>query len=149
MNPVRSLAGRRLYLDVNVFIYAMEGLAPFAPVAVEVLKLLDSGAATAITSELSLAECLVKPMRDNNAPLVRVYQQAFESTPHSTVAPITRDILVAAAQLRAASSLKLPDAIHLATASLARCDCIVTNDSHFLTVAQPPLTVVMLSELSV
>jgi predicted nucleic acid-binding protein len=148
MTTVPSLSGRRLYLDVNVFIYAMEDLAPLATVAVDVLKLLDSGAASAATSELSLAECLVKPIRVDNASLVRVYLQTFGSGPHLTVVPITRDILIAAARLRAVSSLKLPDAIHLATAALAHCDCVITNDARFVTATQTP-EVILLNELSV
>jgi predicted nucleic acid-binding protein len=92
-------------------------------------------------------ECLVKPIRVNNKSLVRVYLQTFGSGPHFTVAPINRDTLIAAARLRAASSLKLPDAIHLATAGLARCDCFITNDARFGTATQSP-EVVLLSELT-
>jgi predicted nucleic acid-binding protein len=44
--------------------------------------------------------------------------------------------------------LKLPDAIHLATAILTRCDCLITNDARFTAPANP-LEVVPLSELSV
>jgi hypothetical protein len=36
-----------------------------------------------------------------------------------------------AARLRAPTKLKLPDAIHLATATLNGCDCFLTNDDSF------------------
>ncbi len=50
------------------------------------------------------------------------------------VVPISNNILEAAAQLRATTKLKLPDAIHLATANLNGCDCFLTNDDSFKSV---------------
>lgn len=44
--------------------------------------------------------------------------------------PVTREILVAAAEIRAEyhQRLKLPDAIHLASAQLHGCETVLTND---------------------
>jgi predicted nucleic acid-binding protein len=41
---------------------------------------------------------------------------------------VTRAILRGAAQLRASTNVRLPDAIHLATANAAGCDSFLTND---------------------
>jgi predicted nucleic acid-binding protein len=50
--------GPKIYLDANFFIYALEEIAPWAGMAKQILAFLDRGLCAAVTSELSLAECL-------------------------------------------------------------------------------------------
>jgi predicted nucleic acid-binding protein len=60
--------------------------------------------------------------------------------------PVTRDILVDAARLRAESRTQLPDAIHVATALRHGCEVYLTNDHRL----RPPagLTITTLAELA-
>lgn len=58
---------------------------------------------------------------------------------------ITEAILRDAASLRAQFNLKMPDAIHAATALSSRCAQFITNDSIFRRV--PNLNVVVLRDL--
>lgn len=92
---------------------------------------MDSGEVTAVTSDLTLAEVLVKPMQDQNERLQDAYRQFLRPTSVLRMEPITREILEHAAGIRAAAELKLPDAIHLATAVSSRCDSFLTNDQAF------------------
>jgi predicted nucleic acid-binding protein len=94
----------------------------------QLFKLIDTGSLRAVTSELTLAETLVKPMSNKNLSLQKAYQSALQTSPGLDVRPITRDILISAAQLRADLSVRLPDAIHIATAQAARCKTFLTND---------------------
>jgi predicted nucleic acid-binding protein len=149
MTGVDQLAGRRLYLDANVFIYALDSaLTPWHVPAQALFRLVDSGRASAVTSELSLAECLVKPLRDGNGALADLYRGAINANnPGLAVAPVSRDVLIEAARLRASRPpLKLPDAIHVATAALNGCDVLVTNDAAFRA-AGTDSNVALLSEL--
>lgn len=43
--------------------------------------------------------------------------------------PVSREILVEAARIRAGTALKLPDAIHVATARMCGCEVFLTNDT--------------------
>jgi predicted nucleic acid-binding protein len=96
---------------------------------------IDAGELIAITSELTLAEVLVKPFADQNAELQQIYMEALQDSDTVRVVPITRDILVAAARLRAQhSTLKMPDALHAATALASNAQQFVSNDSRFVTV---------------
>lgn len=61
------------------------------------------------------------------------------------MAPVSRDVLLAAARLRAEIGLKLPDAIHVATAQLTGCDQFLTNDARVP--ALPGLVIRRLSDL--
>jgi predicted nucleic acid-binding protein len=99
----------------------------------------------AVTSELTLAEVLVKPIRDGNSTARDTYDRMLRTKPFLSVLPINRDILVDAAGLRAATSLKLPDAIHAATALLRGCTTFLTNDAGFEPV--PALPVFLVSKL--
>ena len=81
-----------------------------------------------MTSEITLAECLVKPFADKNIPAIEIYISLLGEQPSLPVIPISRMILLSAARLRAETRLKLPDAIHVATAKWAGCTAFITND---------------------
>ena len=73
--------------------------------------------------------------------LQTAYQQALRNTSSRTVVPIDRAVLLEAAQLRAATSLRLPDAIHVATARLTGCSAFISNDARLRAGAGPPVIV--------
>ena len=132
-----TLAGfigtRSIYLDTNIFIYALEG-SDFANRLTELFDLIDRYELEAVTSELSIAETLVKPIRDANTALQAAFEYRLESAGGLLVVPIDRSVLVRAATLRAQTpKLKLPDAIHLATALDAKCHAILSNDDRLNT----------------
>ncbi len=104
--------------------------ARFIPVITELFALIDRREVFAVTSELTLAEVLVKPLRDKNVALAQTYQQLLQASHAFDIIPITRPIILDAAQRRASdATLKLPDAIHVATAVAHRCRSIITNDA--------------------
>ena len=78
-----------------------------------------------------MAECLVKPMELGRQDLVQAYLEVLQERPSLAVAKVDRTVLIDAARLRAVSRVKLPDAIHAATALHRRCEVVLTNDPHF------------------
>lgn len=128
MGRVSAELGARVYLDTNIVIYAIEGFAGLADQIRALLQALDDAEIVAVTSELTLAEALIKPLKNQNQLAQQAYKKFLTPTSALQVVPISNDILEAAAQLRAATKLKMPDAIHLATANLSGCDCFLTND---------------------
>lgn len=139
-----TLSGR-LYLDTNIFIYALEGYPVFRAVLTRLFEALDRGELTAVTSELTLAEVLVKPLLDQHAERQAAYLQALQPSTSLQLIPVSREVLIAAARLRAEGNLKLPDAIHAATAQLSGCSQFLTNDARVP--ALPGLVIRRLSEL--
>ena len=146
MGLVDRLAGGKAYLDANVFIYAIERIGDFVPVISGILPALDEQRFHAVTSELTLAETLVKPLRDGNGELAGDYIASIQPRPALEVVPVSREILIDAARMRAKSGLKLPGAIHAATAVRSGCGNFVTNDARFRSL--PGLDVLVLSELA-
>jgi predicted nucleic acid-binding protein len=128
LGSLGETVGPKIYLDANFFIYALEGLEPWAAVARRVLTALDKGECSAVTSELSVAECLVKPLGLGHMEVANTYLEFLQSRPFFTVVPITRELLVEAARIRAFSRIKLPDALHGAAALQRGCSTFLTND---------------------
>ncbi len=146
MGLIERIGDRRTYLDANVFIYSVEGSAMFADVLPPLLAAIAEGVQPAVTSELTLAEVLVHPFRDGDSDRERSFMRTIRTHGGLTTVPVTRTILVEASQLRAAApTLKLPDAIHAATARLHGCEVLLTNDARVRDV--PGLEVVQLSDV--
>lgn len=139
------LDGRTVYLDSNVLIYAVERVAPFVGVAALLVRAVLDGRQQAVTSELTLAECLVGPAKSGDVRAAERFESLLQSRASLAVVPVSRDILREAARLRSVSRLKLPDAIHAATARQLGCDVFLTNDTGIGAV--PGVEVVRLAEV--
>ena len=145
MGKLTAISGPSVYLDANLLIYALEDLGDFGQKMRGIFARMDAGELRGVTSELSLAEVLVKPIRDGAGAIRNEYESMLASGGPLTVAPIARAILIRAAELRAGSSLRLPDAVHAATSESLGCTTFLTNDMGFLTL--PSLPVMLLSDL--
>jgi predicted nucleic acid-binding protein len=128
MGSLSGLTGTTVYLDANVFVYFLEGYSPLSEVLGRMFAEIDGGRIQAVTSELTLAEVLVKPIRDANTNAIAQYEQILQPRSAFHIAPVSRPVLIEAARLRASTQVKLPDAIHIATASLTGCKIFPTND---------------------
>lgn len=129
MEPPVTPARPGVYLDANVFIMAFEQAGARSDHAWWILEAIEMGEIAGATSELTLAEVLVKPTERGAADLAVAYDEMIASGPNFEVVQVRRDILAAAAGLRAGRpSIRLPDAIHIASAVALDCTCFVTED---------------------
>ena len=114
----------RIYLDATPVIYTVEEMVPFA-------SLVDARLAAAgvvrVASDLTRLECRVKPIRDGNTAVLKDYDEYFADNV-SEIVPLSRAVMDRATEIRAQYRFKTPDAIHLAAASVAKCDVFLTND---------------------
>ena len=119
----------RIYLDANVFIAAYETGGSRSDHAWWILQAIEAKEFHAVTSELTLAEVLIGPFREGDNELASHYRDIFTSENGFEVATVERNVLIEAAMLRSMTrSLKLPDAIHVATARLKGCMFMVSDD---------------------
>ncbi len=145
MARLSDLSGRRVFLDTNIVVYTVEGFEPFAAVLRGLLEAMDARTITGVTSELTLAECLVKPLADGRADLAGAYEAFVSPGPSREIVPLTRAVLRDAARIRASTRLKLPDAIQVAAAGAGSCDVILTHDE---VIRKGGLPVILLGALS-
>ena len=114
----------RIYLDSATVIYTVEQVSPFA--AVVDSRLSDREIVT-VTSDLTRLECRVKPLRDENAAVLRDFDDYFEGAVESVV-PLSREVVDLATGIRARYGFKAPDSLHLAAAVWSKCQVFLTND---------------------
>lgn len=119
----------KIYLDSNVLITAFENAGARSDHAWWLLHAIDAGEILAATSEVTLAEVLVKPLEEGDEDRIATYQSVLVSSGGFEVAPVSRSVLIEAARIRGARrSVRLPDAIHLATAKQLNCQFFVSGD---------------------
>lgn len=119
----------RVYLDSNVFIAAYETEGARSDHAWGILEAIEAGEIAGVTSELTLAEILIHPIEKQDHELVRAYQEIISSGEGFDVIAVNRSILVEAARLRSMwRTLRLPDAIHVASARAGGCKHIISDD---------------------
>jgi len=121
---------KRVYLDTAIVIYVVEAHVSYSACLQPLWQKFQSGDLALVTSQLTLMETLVKPIKENNQTLIDYYRTFLEGTGIQLIA-IDKMIILNASQLRATTSLKTPDAIHAATAMSAHCDLFLTNDRAF------------------
>lgn len=80
------------------------------------------------TSAVTLLEVLVVPYRANDNRLAARYEALLTRSRGIQLIDLTRDQLRRAAQLRAMTGVRTPDALQLAAAVDTGCTAFVTND---------------------
>ena len=117
-----------LAIDTAIFIYFIEKNPRFLPLIDPLFREADNGTRELVTSSLTLLEVLVVPLRFGNRSVADRYEALLTHSRGIRLVDPTRDQLRAAAQLRAATSVKTPDALQLAAAIGTGCRTMLTND---------------------
>jgi predicted nucleic acid-binding protein len=130
----------QVYLDANPIIYSVEKHPVYEPLLAPLWHAAAARTIEIVSSDLALMETLVGPLKSGDLILADTYEQLFQQA-QTSLFPITRSILREAAQLRATTKLKTPDALHAATAQQKRCALFVTNDSDFRGVLAIPTVI--------
>jgi predicted nucleic acid-binding protein len=134
-------SGGLVYLDTDAVIYSVEKIAPYATLLQPLWEAARDGQFAILTSELTLLETLVKPLRDSDTTLEELFRALLLGSQEVRLAAISQAILDNAAHLRAKYGLRTPDAIHAATALRSESALFVTNDPGYRRIAALPLVV--------
>ena len=120
-----------VYLDSNVIIYSAERVAPYDNLVKPVWDAARSGQFGIVTSEITLVETLVIPIRSGDALLEAGFRALLTHSQELSMEPVSLDILETTLTIRAEKGLKMADAIHASTALRTGCTLFVTNDPIF------------------
>jgi predicted nucleic acid-binding protein len=122
-----------VYLDANILIRITEGVADDQNTIHAALQPYVASQAAFVTSELGFIEVLVHPIRQQNHARIERYHRLM--TAFVAPLPVSREVLFTAAQLRADfPALRAPDAVHTATAILAKASVFITGDRGIKTI---------------
>jgi predicted nucleic acid-binding protein len=125
------LRGQRVYVDTNIFIYFLERHSRYFDSVVPFFQLFNDGLAVAYTGDAVVAEVLYKPYQQGDALRVSEIKEFFNNDEFITVLPHSKKAFELAAELSPKRAMKLIDALHYATAALAGCKFLLTNDHGF------------------
>jgi predicted nucleic acid-binding protein len=145
----RALRGhQRILIDSSIWVYHFEQHAEFGPAAAAVIEAMEEGAFRGIASELTLLELTVKPLQLGRQDIADEYEVLLSYFPNLELEPISREVLLSAAVLRARHRLRTPDAILLATGVHCGATAAVTNDDAWVGAAPAGMDIVLLSGLA-
>jgi predicted nucleic acid-binding protein len=130
-------------LDTAGFIYFIEEHEKFLPVVSSLFREADAGRREIATSAITLLEVLVVPYCSGNRVVAERYEALLTRGRGIRLIDVSREQLRAAAQLRAATAVKTPDALQLVASLAAGCKTFVTNDRRL-----PPIPGIRVLELS-
>jgi len=127
-DAIARMAGHRVYLDTNVFVYFLDRNPDYFSVVAPILAAIESGVIIGYTGDAAIAETLAKPYQTDNLALAASFKAFFRTEDFLSVQSHDAETFDLAAQLRARRGLKFIDALHCATAIQAGCKFFVTND---------------------
>ena len=140
MGALRLPSHGAIYMDTSAIIYSIERNEPYFTLLAPLWQQAEAGQFIVVCSELAVAETLVRPIREDNEGLEAAFRAVF-AAPEVHLAPTTRELWEDAARLRARTGLKIPDALHAATALRTGCALFITNDTDFRRVGELPTVV--------
>jgi uncharacterized protein len=135
---------KRLYLDSNLLIYLIERRDEARDRLV--IRLANAEPVKLCVSELSRLECRIGPIKQNNKALLGQYDRFFRN-PYLMIFGLDRAVVDKATELRVQTSLKTPDALHLAAALVGKCDEFWTSDEQLIQAAANRIRVVSIDAL--
>lgn len=118
----------RIFLDTAPIVYFVERNPAFFSRSKPVFEAIDQGSLLAVTSPITLAECLIYPMRMNQTSLIQTFGTIIVQAAHTEFSEINAMMGHKAAELRVQYNLTLTDALQLAAAIHTGCDSFLTND---------------------
>lgn len=130
--------GNRLYLDTNIFIYAVEGNATFRSQVASLFSYIDNPDILVIGNQTLLTELLVQPYKTGNTQVADIYLQMLDKNTSFKLVDIDRNTALKAVQIRADYGLKSIDAIHIASAIVHGCTAFISNDQRLSRVTEIP-----------
>ncbi|PIQ23646.1 VapC toxin family PIN domain ribonuclease [bacterium (Candidatus Blackallbacteria) CG17_big_fil_post_rev_8_21_14_2_50_48_46] len=129
MNIKAKLASiQKVFLDTAPIIYYVEQNTTYFSRANPIFEAIDQGLLSAVTSPITLAECLIFPIRLNQLPFIETFRSLIIHAENTQFVEINEIIGHQAAELRVQYNLTLTDALQIATAQHVDCDAFLTND---------------------
>ncbi|HEY9433059.1 MAG TPA: PIN domain-containing protein [Blastocatellia bacterium] len=137
---------RELFLDTAPIIYHVEGNPAYQPLTDQVFQTIQAGTLSAVTSSITLSECLVHPYRRGDMALAQKFRNVITAGVNTRYVGVDA-VAERAAEIRAHYNLKLADSFQIAAAIAAGCDAFLTNDAALKRLSG--ITILTLDELEV
>jgi predicted nucleic acid-binding protein len=115
-------------LDTAIVVYFIEESPTYFPLVSPLFDAIDAEKLSGAVSAITLLETLVVPFRIGDRRLAFEYEAILTNSRGIEFIDLGRPLLRLAAELRAATGVKTPDALQLAAAFTSGCTTVLTND---------------------
>lgn len=115
-------------VDAAPLMYLLDGHPVFPPLFRGVFEAYEHGDLRIALSTIAVAEVLAGPFKHGQEALAKRYEKVLADF---ELVPVSQDIAVTAARLRAGTGLRLPDALQVATALEIGAVALVTHYRDF------------------
>jgi len=146
MGWLATLRDKVVGLDTTPLIYFIEENPTYLKLVSPFFEAIDQGEVSAVTSIVTLLEVLVHPFQHGDAALVQQYRDILLNAQGLTTILLSQDIAEEAARIRAAHSIRTPDAIQMATAIYVGASYFLANDARLPSL--PELKVLVLDRVA-
>ena len=140
--------GSRVLVDTVALIYFLERNGKYTKIADDIFTDIESGKLQGVVTNLIFAELLVPLYRAGDYRAAAGLSHRLLNFRNLEVVPLTTEISMEAARLRADYSLRTPDAIHGATAIVSAASGILTNDVKFKALGREGLSIWLFDTLA-
>ena len=140
--------GSRILLDTVALIYFLEENERYSKSAEKIFSRIESGQLQGVMASLVFAELLVPLYRSGDPQAATGLSNRLRNFRNLEVIPLTTEISMGAARLRADYGLRTPDAIHAATAISTQSTGILTNDKRLKVLSQEGLSIWLFDTLA-
>lgn len=137
---------RRLFLDSAPVIYFVEKHPIYYSLLKPIFQRFEAGELVAVTSPVTLAECLVLPIKLGNLRVKEAFSQILAGDHSCVFVPLGKETARIAADIRSRYKMTLTDAFQIAAALEGNCDAFLTNDKDLARVTD--LTVLIVENLA-
>jgi predicted nucleic acid-binding protein len=118
----------RIFLDSAPVIYFIQRHPNYHHLLRPIFDRFDTRELTPVTSPITLAECLIFPMKSGNTGLVSAFLELLGGKRDTVLLTLGDETAKLAAQIRVEHNLTLTDAFQVACAIEGKCDIMLTND---------------------
>lgn len=125
------MSGVRVCIDTNVFLNVLNKETTHYSHSKEVLLSVERGNLEAVIPTLVISEVLTGFYLEKRNYDAEQFLSAIIAEKSMIIVPLTVDIAVFSAKVRANTGLKLPDSMVLATALRMQAKFVVSNDDQF------------------
>lgn len=119
---------KSIMIDTNVVIYFLEGNEIFGSLSREVFSTIEKGEVKGYISVVTVAEVLIKPMKQGDNFLVDRITRFLKTFPNLYIVDIDKTVAMEAAKIRSKTGLKMPDALIIASAKVAGSAIVGTDN---------------------
>ncbi|MEW6235309.1 MAG: PIN domain-containing protein [Candidatus Omnitrophota bacterium] len=130
---------RKIFLDSAPVIYFVEQHPVYYSLLKPVFERIDNGEWKAVISPITIAECLIIPLRMGNHETTEAFIDLFGNGASVACASLQSSAAQKAAEIRARHNLTLLDSFQIAAAIENQCDVFLTNDKELRRLTAPKI----------